>query len=99
MELEGTLVASENLSYLVNSDTPDFWLRVLLPEGLIDRLTHLHIPLSGESSVNFVGYATFICDVRQTGHHIPTFRMNQVYSFTYEDKYVGRHSFHVSHMQ
>lgn len=102
VELEGKLIASGNLSHLIDSDTPDYshasCFGVLLPEGLIDRLDHLPIPLLGGSSVNFVGYATFICDVWQTGYHMLPYRMTKVYSFTYEDDYVGKHSLHVSHM-
>jgi len=100
VELEGTLIASGNYSHLVDeaefSPAPCFG--VLLPEGLIDRLSHLKIPLLGGSSVNFVGQATFVCDVRQTGYQMLPYRMKQVYNFTYEDEYVGKHSFHVSQM-
>lgn len=100
VELEGTLIASGNYSHLVDDAefSPDPCFGVLLPEGLIDRLNYLQIPILGGSSVNFIGQATFICDVWQTGYQMLPYRMTQVYSFTYEDKYVGKHSFHVSYM-
>ncbi len=102
VELEGTLIASGDFSHLIDADTPDYspdpCFGVLLPEGLIQRLSHLPIPLLGGSSVNFVGHATFVCDVWQTGYPSLPYRMTEVYSFTYEDKYVGKHTFHVSHM-
>lgn len=102
VELEGTLIASGNFSHLIDADTPDYspepCFGVLLPEGLIERLSHLPIPLLGGSSVNFVGHATFVCDVWQTGYPALPYRMTEVYSFSYEDKYVGKNTFHVSHM-
>jgi len=100
VELEGTLVASENYSHLIDEEefSPDPCFGVLLPEGLIERLTHLDIPPMVGSSVIFVGQATFVCDVWHTGYRMLPYRMVQVYEFTYEDKYVGKHSFHVSYM-
>lgn len=102
VELEGKLIASGDFSHLIDLDTPDFspvpCFGVLLPRGLIDRLDHLQIPLLCGSFVNFVGYSTFICEVWQTGYHMLPYQMTQVYSFTYEDEYVGKHSFHVSDM-
>lgn len=71
---------------------------MLLLEGLIDRLSHLDIPLLVGSSVNFVGQATFVCDVWQTGYQMLPYRMAQVYEFTYEDEHIGKHSFRVSYM-
>lgn len=102
VELEGTLIASGNYSHLIDLDVADFspdpCFGVLLPEGLVDRLSHLEIPLLSGSSVGFVGQATFVCDVWQTGYQMLPYRMTQVYEFTYEDKHVGKHSFHVSYI-
>ena len=102
VKLEGTLVASGNYSHLIDADIPNFCpdpcFGILLPEGLVERLDHLQIPVLGGSSVQFFGYAEFICDVWQTGYQMLPYRMTQVYEFSYEDEYVGRHMFHVSHM-
>lgn len=102
VELEGTLLASGDFSHLIDADTPDYssdpCFGVLLPAGLIQRLRHLPIPLLVGSSVNFIGHATFFCEVWPTGYPSLPYKMTEVYSFTYEDKYVGKHTFHVSHM-
>ncbi len=86
VELEGTLIASGNFSHLIDADTPDYspeaCFGVLLPEGLIERLSHLPIPLLAGSSVNFVGHATFTCEVWPTGYPSLPYRMTEVYSFT-----------------
>ena len=80
------LIASGDFSHLIDADTPDYspdpCFGVLLPEGLIQRLRHLPIPLLGGSSVNFVGHATFVCDVWQTGYRSLPYRMTEVYGFT-----------------
>ena len=98
VELDGTLIASGDFSHLVDdaSFSPEPRFGVLLPEGFIDRLSHLEIPIMVGTSVNFVGQATFVCEVWPTGYQMLPYRMTEVYEFTYQDEHVGKHHFRVT---
>ena len=96
VELQGCLLVSGAWSHLIDDSSLgnfEICYGVVVPEEAVQNLDCLDIPISGGTSVKYVGKANFICDVWQTGYPALPYRMTRVYEFTYQDKYVGKHKF------